>query len=139
MNQITPYHLWIGHAGEGQDYRHVYDAGIQAIVHLAAEELPPQSPRDLICCHFPLLDSTGNRSSVLALAIRTVSGLLQSHIPTLVICSRGVSRAPALAAAALAITFQQSAEDALAAIVRQYPSDVSPGFWSEITGILPTL
>src|SRR5437764_255159 len=43
MRQITPHSLWLGHAGDGTDFRRVFDLGIRAIVQVAAEE-PPLRP-----------------------------------------------------------------------------------------------
>src|SRR5688572_25242166 len=47
MNQILDLPLWLGHAGDGRDYRRLLDAGIQAIVQLAAEEPALSPPREL--------------------------------------------------------------------------------------------
>jgi hypothetical protein len=136
MNQIRPHQLWVGHADEGRDYRVVFDSGIEALVQLAAEEKPPQPPRELVCCHFPLVDGTGNRSALLLLAIRTLAELLKMRMPTLVSSGAGASRAPAVAAAALALIHHEPIEECLRRIVVCHPSDVSPGFWSEVTGVL---
>jgi hypothetical protein len=139
MNQIVPYPLWLGHASEGRDFRAIFDADIRALVQIAAEEKPPQPPRELICCHFPLTSGSGNNSTVLGLAIRTVSALLKMQAPTLVSSGAGACRAPAVAAAALALLTGESIERCLERVVEHHPSDVSPGFWSEVAGILPTL
>ncbi len=40
MNQIVPFPLWIGHAGDGRDNRRILSAGIHAIVQLAVEGPP---------------------------------------------------------------------------------------------------
>jgi hypothetical protein len=136
MNRVEPYPLWLGHAGEGRDFRGVFDAGIEAVVQVAAEEQPPRPPRDLICCHFPLLDGTGNRSVLVALAIRTVATFLEMRLPTLLLCGGGVSRSPAIAAAALSLIYGKPLEDCLQEIVSHHPSDVSPGFWGEVAGVL---
>jgi protein-tyrosine phosphatase len=138
MNQVEPFPLWIGHKGDWTDFRRVFDLGIEALIQLAAEELPPQSPRNLICCHFPLLDGTGNRATVLSLAIHIVATLIKNHVPTLIACGAGMSRSPAIAAVGLAVAHQESPEKWLKRVVECHPSDVSPGFWSEITGILST-
>jgi hypothetical protein len=136
MNQVQPHSLWLGHAGEGRDFRAVFDAGIKALVQLAVEEPPPQPPRELIACHFPLLDSAGNSPDLLLLTINTVATLLRMHIPTLVSCNYGMSRAPAVAAAALAMLYQQPPQDWLERVLEHHPGDVSPGFWNEIVGVL---
>jgi hypothetical protein len=139
MNRIVPYALWVGHAGEGRDFRNIFDAGIKAILSVAAEESPPQPPRGLICCHFPLLDGTGNAPEMLSLAITTIASLLQKHLPTLVSCGAGMSRAPAVVAAALSLVNQDSPEKCLQLVAKHHPSDVSPALWSDVTGILNSL
>jgi hypothetical protein len=136
MNQVIPYALWLGHSDEGRDFKRIYDAGIKALVQLAAEEPPPQPPRDLIVCHFPLLDGSGNRADLLFVAVSTVATLLKLHVPTLVCSGAGVSRAPAVAATALAMVHQEPAQEWLQRLVQHHPSDVSPGFWSEVVALL---
>src|SRR5262245_4634394 len=98
MTQILPYPLWVGHAGEGREFRQVFDAGIKALIQLAAEELPSQPPRELVFCRFPLLDGAGNRPEMLSLSIGTVANLLRRHFPTLITSGAGMSRSPAIAA-----------------------------------------
>jgi protein-tyrosine phosphatase len=105
MRQIPPHLLWLGHAGDGRDYRSILDADIQALVQLAAEEPALDSPRDLVYCRFPLVDGSGNDRKLLYLAIMTVVNLLEKKVPTLVFCGAGMSRSPAIAAAALALIF----------------------------------
>src|SRR5690242_17107834 len=122
MNQIQPYALWVGHAGEGHEFRPMFDAGIKALVQLAAEELPSQPPRELIFCRFPLIDGSGNRLELLSLAISTVAHLIQRHVPTLVSCGGGMSRAPAVAAAALALAHREAPEECLQRVTRHHPS-----------------
>jgi protein-tyrosine phosphatase len=139
MNQVEPNLLWIGHAGEGRDYRLIFDSGIEALVQLAAEEMPPQPPREIVCCHFPLLDGTGNKSTLLVLAIRTVTALLQIRWPTAVTCATGMSRAPAIAAAALSLAHGKPIEECLQQVVACHPSDVSAGFWSEVVSVVSSL
>jgi hypothetical protein len=139
MNQIQPYPLWIGHALAGHDFGPIFDAGVRALVQVAEEEPPSHPPRELICCRIPLLDGAGNSTEMLYLAIHTVVTLMQMHIPTLVYCGEGMSRAPAISAAALAIVYQGTPEMWLERIVKQHPSDVSPGLWKEIVGVLPSL
>src|SRR5262249_45316796 len=129
MNQILPYPVWVGHAGEGRDYRHLFDAGIKALVQLAVEEPAAQPPREMISCRFPLVDGLGNPTEMLYLAIHTLATLVQRHVPTLICCGGGVSRAPAVTAAALALAHHESPESCLQQIVRHHPSDVSPGLW----------
>jgi protein-tyrosine phosphatase len=136
MNQIQPYPLWLGHAGDARDFRSAFDAGIQALVDLAREEPPAEPPRELIYCRFPLLDGAGNEEVLLNLAIRTLAALINMRIPTLVCCDFGLSRSPAVAAAALAMAHEESPEACLQRVVEHHHADVSPGLWSEITHLL---
>ena len=105
MKQIHPHPLWLGHAGDGEAFRRLFDLGIEAVVQLAAEEPPIPLPRDLILCHFPLLDGVGNRPEVLSLAVETTAALVRGRTPTLLCCGAGMSRSPAVAAAALTLAF----------------------------------
>jgi len=128
--------VWLGHAGETRDFRSLFDAGIRAVVELAAEELVSPVPRETIYCRFPLLDGVGNDNDVLLLAIGAVAGLVRKRMPTLVCCSSGLSRSPAVAAAGLALAHDGSPESALVRVTACHPSDVSPGLWNEITALL---
>jgi protein-tyrosine phosphatase len=135
MRQILPYYLWLGHAGDGREYHQIFDAGIRAIVQLAEEELPLQPPRELIYCRFPLVDGPGNELKVLHLATVTVANLLERHVPTLVCCGGGMSRSPAIAAAALAMVAQKEPDECLKQITEHQPHDVVPGFWNEVKSL----
>jgi hypothetical protein len=137
MKQIIPYPLWVGHAGDGRDFRRILDAGIQAIVQLAMEEPSLQPPRELIYCRFPLIDGKGNRPELLDLTLHTTVGLLDSRIPILLCCGAGMSRAPAIGAAALSLFLGQSPEHCLEMVVQQHSADVSPGFWAEVIQLRP--
>ena len=132
MNQVLPHSLWLGHAGEARDFRALFGAGIQAVVDLAAEEPPSQPPRELIYCRFPVVDGEGNPYELLRLAVDTVAALFRAQVPTLVLCSMGMSRAPAVAAAALALVRQERPEKCLEEVLAHHPSDVSPGLWREV-------
>lgn len=136
MNQVLPHALWLGHARHGERFEDMFAAGIRAVVYVAAEEAPVAAPRDLITCRFPLLDGAGNRSELIFLAISTLATLLKLHIPSLVVCSTGISRAPAVAAAALAMLHGQPPEEWLKRVVQHHSTDVSPGFWNEVVGVL---
>ncbi len=132
MNQITGHQLWIGHAGDGRDSRGILEHRIRAVVQLAVEEPVIQAPRELIYCRFPLVDSTGNRAALPRLAIAAVTALIEAKTPALVCCSGGMSRSPALVAAALARVDGADLHDCLRAVTESHPSDVSPGLWGDI-------
>jgi len=132
MHQIEQYPLWVGHAGDGRAIRQLLDQGIQAIVQLAVEEPPAQPPRELIFCRFPLLDGIGNDPVLINLAVDAVATLLRSKIPTLVCCGGGMSRSPAITAAALAQVDGAALNDCLERVAECYPADVLPGLWDEV-------
>jgi hypothetical protein len=85
------------------------------------------------------MDGAGNPADLLSLAVQTVAALLRLHVPTLIVCSMGLSRAPALAAAALAVVHGETPADCLQRVLAQHPGDVSPGLWNELTAVLPLL
>src|SRR5262249_26770590 len=80
------------------------------LIDLALEEPPVPLTRELVYCRFPLLDGAGNSPWLLRAALDTTAALLASRVPTLVFCGAGMSRSPAVAAAALAIVEGHSAE-----------------------------
>ena len=82
MDQVKPYDLWVGHAGDGRAFPGLLDKGIRAVVQLAIEEPPLKPPRELVYCRFPLLDGDDNDADVLWLAIRSLAALIRRGIPT---------------------------------------------------------
>src|SRR5438552_6823632 len=100
MNQIKPYPVWLGHVGDGRAIRALFDEGIRAIVQLAVEEAALQLPRELVCLRIPLVDGADNDPDLLCLSITSVALLIESNVPTLVCCSAGMSRSPAVVAGA---------------------------------------
>ncbi len=136
MRQIHPHFLWIGHANDGRDHRRQLALGIRAILQIAAEEQALQPPREMLYCRVPLLDSPGNDAKLLDLAITTLAGFLERRLPTLVCCGAGMSRGPAIAAAALAQVYRETADDCLKRVAEHHPADVAPGLWGEVTSLL---
>ena len=136
MNQITPYQLWVGHAGDGRAFQELFEKGIRAIVQLAAEEAPIQAPRDFILFRFPLDDGSGNDPDLLSLAITSVAGLISKNLPTLVCCGAGMSRSPAVVAAALSLVEHCSLEECLKTVTEHHPADVLPGFWDDVRRVV---
>jgi protein-tyrosine phosphatase len=137
MREILPYQLWIGNAGDGRDAARLLAAGVVAVVNLAAEEPSSVLPRSMIYCHFPLIDGPQDDQTVLDVAIQTVVSLLKKRVPTLVYCGAGMSRSPAIVAAALAIVQGGSPDEKLKEIVAGHPHDVSPHLWEAICLALP--
>jgi protein-tyrosine phosphatase len=136
MKRILPYPLWLGHAGDGRNFRAIFAAGIKAVVYLAAEEPLPALPRDLIACRIPLLDGSGNNAGHLSLAVHTAAELLKSSVPTLVCCGAGLSRSPVIAAAALASAYDKPPDACLAEVLQHHPADVSPALWQIVLTVL---
>jgi hypothetical protein len=132
MDQIKPYNLWIGHAGYGRAVGELLERGIRAIVQLAIEEPPLEPARELIYCRFPLLDGDENDPDLLSLAIRSVAALIGKGTPTLVCCGAGMSRSPAIAAAALSMVEQAGLEECLKRIAESHRTDVSPALWAQV-------
>ncbi len=136
MRELIPERLWIGNAGEACDPRRVLDAGVAALVNLAAEELPPKLPRDILYCHFPLVDGPGNLPATLKISVEILVSLLREDVPTLVYCGAGMSRSVAIAAAAMARWRGNALEETLKAVSDAIPHDVSPAFWRELKSTL---
>ena len=136
MHHIIPHQLWIGHAGDGRAFRDIFANGIRAVVQLAIEEPPVQTPRELIALRFPLLDGQGNDRELLRLAIETVASLIDQKIPTLVCCGGGMSRSPVIAAAAIAVTSGTDLHACLQEVVKNHPADVSAGLVADVQAVL---
>jgi hypothetical protein len=132
MNQIKPYQLWVGHAGDGRAFREAWDRGIRAIVQLAITEPALQLPREFVYCRIPLLDGCGNDPGLLYLAINSVATLIQHGTPTLVCCGAGMSRSPAIAAAAISRVEHANLDECLKRVTEHHVADVSPGLWEDI-------
>jgi len=136
MRQLSPHPLWLGHVGSARDLRVVLDVGIAALVDLAAAEPPPPLTRDLVYCRFPLVDGPDNAPWLLRLAVDTTVALLRAGTPTLVFCGAGLSRSPAVAAAAVALVSGRPPDDCLADLAETGPHDVAPGFWQSLKDAL---
>ncbi|MEX0704604.1 MAG: dual specificity protein phosphatase [Planctomycetales bacterium] len=136
MHEIVPGSLWIGHAGDARDARRLVDAGIAAVVDLALEESPPRLPREMTYCRFPLVDGAGNPPWTLRAAVETTESLIRRGVPTLVCCGAGMSRSPAVAAAALSAIRGAPPETVLEEIVAGRPHDMTSGLWADVQAAL---
>jgi protein-tyrosine phosphatase len=132
MIQIQPFLLWVGHAGDCRDIGRLGDAGIEAVVQLAAEEAQTGLPRDMLVLRIPLHDGAGNNPARLRLAVEVVSQLLTDKTPTLVCCSAGASRSPAIAACALALFQKRPPSECLKTVHSFRSTDLSPGLWQDL-------
>ena len=89
----------------------------------------------MVDCHFPLVDGAGNPAWLLRAAVDCVAGLVRSGTPTLIYCGAGMSRTPAVAAAALARVSGLPPAETLALVARSGAADVSPGLWRELHAV----
>jgi hypothetical protein len=132
MQKIATGTIWMGRVDEVRDLVGLLDRGIVAVIDLAGDERPIDLVRELVYCRFPLLDGAGNEPWLLLLAARTIAELIDAGAPTLVCCGAGMSRTPALVAAALAISTGRPPEECLAGVAASRPSDISPGLWTDL-------
>ncbi len=127
--------LCIGNALDARDLRLLYEHRIAAVVDLAINEQPARLARDMLYLRVPLVDGDGNAEGVIETALRLLVTLVQNNIRTLVACSAGMSRSPALAAAAIALLTNRPPETCLTEIIANAPHDVSPILWSRIISV----
>jgi len=132
MRAIVRDLLWIGTAVDACNIKAVLDLGITAVVDLAIEEQPVLFPREIIYCRVPMVDGGGNAPPIIRLAIDATTTLLRFSVPTLVTCGGGMSRSPAVAAAALALVRGTSPDTILEDIAKSGAHDVVPALWAEI-------
>ncbi|MBA3481589.1 MAG: dual specificity protein phosphatase family protein [Pirellulales bacterium] len=136
MRRIAGYPLWLGNVSDIRDLRALLDEGIEAVVDLAAGESPAQLPRELVYCRFPLVDGAGNSTWLLNSAVETVTSLLRASVPTLVYCGAGMSRTPAIAAAALARVGGMPMSATLAQVCSAGATDMSPTLWADLERLI---
>ncbi len=113
MREVTEF-LLIGNVLDARNPKLLCAAEIEAVVDLAADEPPAfRMPRDMIYVRIPLVDGGANSAESLFVVVSTIASLLSAEIRTIVCCAAGLSRSPAVAAAALALATNQKLEAAL--------------------------
>ena len=117
----------------------VLGLGVTAVIDLAIEEPPIQFPRDIAYCRFPLIDGSGNQPVILRAAIETTATFIKSGTPTLVACSAGMSRSPAIIAAAMSMQGDCSLVGALEKLTTGQPHDVFPSLLAEISDVMAAI
>jgi protein-tyrosine phosphatase len=132
LRQIDGRPLWLGHTGDLRHVAELFAAGIVAVVDLASNEPPTLLPREFVYCRFPIVDGGGNPLWLLRRAVETIAALAEANVATIVCCSAGMSRSPAILSAALAKVSRSSPAEMLARVTAGQASDVSPALWSEI-------
>lgn len=135
IRTIFEEHLFLGNAQDARDLKVLYDHRITAVVDLAINERPAQLAREMVYCRFPLMDGDGNSDATINSAIRCIMILIASKQRTLVACSAGMSRSPAISAAAIALLTKQLPEQCLIDIVTGAPHDVSPTLWLQVKSV----
>jgi protein-tyrosine phosphatase len=136
MRAIIPDVLWIGHAGDARDLKKIMEVGIELLIDLAIEEPPVIMPRDVAYCRFPIHDGDGNSPEMLISAIDTAARFVRSNRRTLVACSVGMSRSPAIAAAVISRLNKIPLDEAIQLVAKTGPCDISPRLWSEVCKFL---
>lgn len=109
------------------------------MVDLAAADQPLAVPREMVYCRFPLLDGAGNPQWLLRAALETTAMFIRLEAPLLVFCGAGLSRSPAVAAAALRLATGQPPEDCLRRVAETGVADVSPALWSELRTLVQAM
>lgn len=132
MRQILADRLWIANGFEARDLRVLCDLEIQAVVDLAINEPPARLTREMIYCRFPILDGADNSADAIQAAVECLVSLVRRRYRTVVACSAGMSRSPALAAAAMALLTKAPLDACLAQIVTGFPHDISPPLWQTV-------
>jgi predicted enzyme related to lactoylglutathione lyase len=132
MREIIPNVLWIGNALDARDVKGVLAAGIGVVIDLAMEEPPIQFPRDIVYCRFPLLDGEGNSPALLRSIIDTTANFVSDKQPTLVACSGGMSRSPAIVSAVVAKVQLIDLDTAVERVVKNGPCDFTPKLWNDV-------
>ena len=135
MREIRSNRLWIGNARDARDLKCIFEHEIRAVVDLAYEEPPARLGREIVYCRVPLIDGAENPPDLLRFAIRTVTNLVRSQIPTLVACSLGMSRSPIISFAALAMVEGRPIRETLLDANLE-SLDLMPGLWEDVESIL---
>ncbi len=136
MRQLLPHPLFVGHRGDTRDLISLWRGGIAAIVDLAVNELPLTPPREMVYCRFPTVDGEGNTRALIRGAIEVTASLIRSRVMTLVMCSAGMSRSPAIAAGAIAVVGLRPPGECLVEVTQGAAADVSPGFWGDVVAVV---
>ena len=90
-------------------------------------------------CRVPLIDGSENTQERLIFVIQAGVFLVQDRVTTLIACSAGMSRSPAIAAAVVSVLRQRPPDAVLADIMEGAPADVSPGLWAAVKQALHVL
>ncbi len=132
MKQISNLGLWLGNAADGRDLVAISQTEIHSVVQLAVEEPVPELLRSLHFFRIPLHDGAGNDAESLQFALNTIRDLIRLQRRTLICCSAGLSRSPAVAACGMALAEDRAPAECLGEIGRLVRTDISPGLWKDL-------
>ena len=135
MREVLPNRLYIGNAMDARDVRLLFERQISAVVDLALNETPAQLSHEMVYCRVPITDGDENSDVVIETAFRTIILLLEFDFRILVACSAGMSRSPAIAAAAIALFTTCHPKDCLLTIMKESSHDVSPALWESVLAV----
>jgi hypothetical protein len=135
MREFLPGKLWLGNSADVRNVEQILQSGVYAVIDLAIEQSMPTLPRTFMYCRFPISDGEQEVPTYLRVAIETLVLFLQNEIPTLVCCMAGMSRSPAVVAAALSIVRNTKPDAELREIAIGHPHDVSPQLWQDVRRI----
>lgn len=133
MREILPQLLWIGNAADARSKEAIFANEIAAVVDLAIEEPPAETPREIFYLRIPIEDGANNSGPALCLAVTTVANLLAERTPTLVCCSAGMSRSPTIATFAIARYQDKLPQEILKEFFSTGSHDISPALWNAVT------
>jgi hypothetical protein len=136
VRQITPYSLWIAHAGDLRDLDAWRNRGVHCFVDLAMAERPLSISREDVYARFPLHDGPGNPPWLLLAAARHIASLVSTATPAVVFCSAGMSRSPTLVAAALSLHTGTSLDKCLADVASSGPIDINPALANAVAAAI---
>ncbi|USZ69084.1 dual specificity protein phosphatase family protein [Halorussus salilacus] len=115
MDQIAPG-LFVGSIEAAADADRQEAAGITTVCKLTHALPTGGYPDDVSLVDAPMMDGPRNDPAAFRRAVEAVVAALDARETVLVHCSRGSSRSPAVAAAALAVRRDCSVETALAEV-----------------------
>jgi protein-tyrosine phosphatase len=132
MRPLLDRKLWIGNAHDIRPWTTELQQQISAVVDLSLSDPPAVLPREVIYLRIPLADAAENAASLLRLALQTAASLLKDDTPTLVCCSAGMSRSPAIACGAIAINQNVDPDEVVKSLLQGVPHVLSPGLWESV-------
>lgn len=120
MDEVAQ-NLFVGTAGDATDESTLRAHGIEVIVSLTAASPAEDVPAAVTLVEVPMMDGPQNSREAFETAVAAVGSRLATGEKTLLHCSAGASRSPAVAAAALALHRDSELEAAFQQILTRRP------------------